>query len=264
MPQSSTHIHQDRLLRIGSGLVFVLLPLLYCAVLGRFLLKRYQMGNWVETPATIVEVDLVEGRYTSGRGGASSSYSQCQARYSYSFAGQTYIGTQVSLYNKPNFETSSFHQRICRDLLEYQESERSFQIYVNPDDPFEAILYRDVFWGKEISPLTLVVAMFFGGSGLVLIRSAFVPQTEPKQQNDPLSEVVNAKIFETMQEVEEVRKNEPRKSAEQAQDDDYYATNTAMFMERFFDKMTELGKEMQDQRKNEPKKSAEWTDDDNN
>ncbi|MEC4982681.1 MAG: DUF3592 domain-containing protein [Oscillatoria sp. PMC 1068.18] len=264
MPQSSTDVLQDRLQRIGVGLIFILIPLLYCASLGTFLVKLYQMGNWVKTPGTIVEVDLVEGRYASGRGGANTPYSQCQARYSYSFAGQPFEGTQVSLYNEPDFETSSFHERICRDLLEYQESEQSFQIYVNPDDPSEAILYRDVFWGKAISPLVLMVAVLFGAGGILLIRSAFVPQTEPKQQDDPLSEAVTAKIFETMREVEEARKNEPRKSEEQVQDDDYYATNTAMFLERFFDKMTELGKEMQDRDENERKKSAEWTDDDKN
>ena len=234
--------------------------------------KRNQISDWVEVPADIIEANLREGTIRDHETGFTSSVSECQARYRYTFAGQPYEHTRVSMYypfgsahdaqiavrslNGRGY--SGFHRRICRELSNYQNSATPFRAYVNSEIPQQAILYRDVLWGKMLFPGFL--AIFLGGCGIAVLVVTFKPQRSSKRKEDVLYTSVFEGMFGNMQAVKETRKNDSPQPSAQTQSDDYYAKNASMFLEQFFDKMTEIAQDVDAPCKDESAKSAKRDD----
>jgi len=123
--------------------------------------------SWQEVPARIHSAELIENV-----GDDSVTY-RVEAHYEYRFLGDTYQGYRVSLSESAD-NVGSFHEDVYRELARYQESEQTFRCFVNPDEPSEAILYRNLRWG--LLGLMLVFALVFGGVGFGLIIGAFIGQ----------------------------------------------------------------------------------------
>jgi hypothetical protein len=123
------------------------------------LVTYFSAQNWVETPATIVRTELKSFR------GKSTTY-QVTADYTYQFGGQAYTGHRVSLNGDPD-NLGSFHQDAYRELSGYQKSKKPFRCYVNPAQPDEALLYRDLRW--EMLALQMIFALVFGAIGFGML-----------------------------------------------------------------------------------------------
>jgi hypothetical protein len=126
-----------------------------------------QVLGWQEVPARIHAAELIE------HVGDDSVTYNVQAQYEYRYRGDTYQGYRVSLTESAD-NVGSFHEDVYRELNRYRESGQTFRCYVNPDDPSEAILYRNLRWG--LFGLELVFALVFGGVGFGLIIGAFIGQ----------------------------------------------------------------------------------------
>lgn len=144
--------------------------------------------SWTETPATILEA-----RLESVRGSKGSMTYRSTARYLYMFGGHSHESTKVSFYGGSD-NIGSFHQDIIKELSRYvqpgaieaagaEPSPRNrpqFRCYVNPKDPNEAVLYRNVRM-----PMVLfqgVFACIFGGVGFGMIGAVIVRSRRDRRE----------------------------------------------------------------------------------
>ncbi len=149
----------------GSGcLVLFALPFAAVGVgmgvwLCSTLLAYFSARNWVETPAHIIRTELKAQR------GKSTTY-ETTAEYSYEYGGQKYTGTRVGL-NSGADNVGSFQQTAFRELSRYQNSKQPFRCYVNPAQPDQSLLYRDLRW--ELVAFKMLFVLVFGGVGFGML-----------------------------------------------------------------------------------------------
>lgn len=169
-----------RTTRLGLGcLLLIALPLAVFGVLGcvglAFDLWTWQAAQrWVETPATVLESEL------KTRDGDDSVMYSVAARYRYEFQGDSHEGDRVSLDDA--FDSSDYHRDRATALEGIVKAGGQTVCYVDPHDPDEAILYRDLRPGTLA--LKLFATLLFGGVGFGLLAAAFYGSTRSKRQQE--------------------------------------------------------------------------------
>ena len=108
---------------------------------GSMLVNWARAGSWVEVPARILHTDL-----DVNHGDDSTTY-RVEATYEYTHMGTTYVSDRVT-FGVGSDNIGSFHEDKYRELRDYVGSGDRFRCFVNPDDPTEAVLYRELRWGK--------------------------------------------------------------------------------------------------------------------
>jgi len=76
----------------------------------------------------------------------SGSENQTNARYRYDFDGATYEGERVYVAAF-NDNIGSYHTELLGRLKRYERTHEPVQIWVNPQDPTQAVIDRDMRWG---------------------------------------------------------------------------------------------------------------------
>jgi len=124
------------------------------------------MQSWREVPAIIHEARLDESRSDD-----STTY-RVEAAYTYEYGGRTFSGDRVSMYSGSD-NIGAFHENAHRELSEHQTSGEPFRCYVNPRNPGEAVLYRDL--RPEMLGFYGLFVLLFGGAGFgMMIVTVFV------------------------------------------------------------------------------------------
>lgn len=118
------------------------------------------MQRWHETPANIVRSDL-----EVHHGDDSTTY-RATAEYTYVFRDRRYTGTRVSLYGGAD-NIGSFQKRVHDELKQHEKSGRPFRCYIDPDDPAQSILYRELRW--EMLGFYTLFVLIFGGAGFGML-----------------------------------------------------------------------------------------------
>ena len=125
-------------------------------------------ANWVATPATIQTLEL-----ESHHGDDSTTY-KVVCTYSYEWYDQTYESQRVGFWGSAdNF--GSWHERTYERLKKAHDAGELVTCYVNPGDPGEALLDREVRYPvlAVTTPFGLVFASVGGAlsiGGLVSVR----------------------------------------------------------------------------------------------
>lgn len=177
--------------RVGVGcLALFAIPFAAVGVLAAFWMGRSLMTwtsaqGWDEVPAHLTSVNLEE------HDGDDSTTYRVVAAYTYEFLGQNYSGTRVGISSGTADNVGSWHQRVYRDLESHFRNNDPVPCYVNPRNPSEALLNRDLRW--EMIAFQSVFAVAFGlvGFGLLIgsllgvrkIRTVRVSQSE--HPNEP-------------------------------------------------------------------------------
>lgn len=130
----------------------------------RSLITWYEARQWVETPARILQADLEVNQ------GSDSTTYQVTARYEYRWENQTFTGERVGLSGGSD-NIGSFHQDRYSELSRYQSSGEPFRCFVDPDDPTETILFREMRWG--LFALMGVFSLLFTGAGVGIMAAGF-------------------------------------------------------------------------------------------
>lgn len=130
------------------------------------------MQSWRETPARIDRVELV-----ADDSGDSTTY-RVEAEYAYGWEGREYRGDRVSMHTGSD-NIGSFHQRAAAELGEHRDSGRPFPCFVNPDDPSQAVLYRNP--RIEMLGAMLLFGLVFGGAGFGILGAAFFGARENRE-----------------------------------------------------------------------------------
>lgn len=117
--------------------------------------------RWVQTPATIEHLQL-----RVNRDGEATTY-RVECRYSYVFNGQVFQGRRVGLADGSD-NIGSWQQATYERLKQHFQAIESDPVpcWVNPDNPAEAVLDRQMRW--ELLLFNLLFVAVFGGISLAV------------------------------------------------------------------------------------------------
>ena len=124
------------------------------------ILDSWQMRSWESTQA-----QLVEAGYETHVGDDSSTY-EAYAAYSYRYRGQDYLNDRVAISAGAD-NIGDYQTDIGRELSGALGRGERIIVYVNPDDPQDSIIDREVRWG--MIGFKSIFVFTFGGVGLGLI-----------------------------------------------------------------------------------------------
>lgn len=142
------------LLIIGCGLGFVVT---------RAVARHLSARGWAETTATIQHVYLDSHHSRKGR----TSY-RVGCAYTYHFGGRDYAGYRVG-FSESSDNIGSWHRTTYQRLNDAHERGQTVPCFVNPADPTQALLDRDLrFW---LLFVMLLAPALFGGMGAVMTVS---------------------------------------------------------------------------------------------
>lgn len=121
--------------------------------------KTHQMQSWHPVVAHLEHAEL------HSRQGDNGTIYSVRATYYYDYEGQTYRSDRVLLGYVQNGNI------LAPRLAEYLESAlaegRPVVAWIDPENPAEAVLYREQGWGSSIA--TASFGLMFGGVGLALL-----------------------------------------------------------------------------------------------
>lgn len=156
-------------LRIFS-LPFIAVGIWMVYTIGATLSDAARMQSWDSVPAIITS-----GGYETNSGDDSTTY-KAYAQYRYTYNGRDYTGDRVGLIDMSD-NIGSFHQDMGDKLSKAARSKKPMDIFVNPNDPSESIVTREIRWGMiAFQGLFLVL---FGGVGTGLMLYTFMAAPEP-------------------------------------------------------------------------------------
>lgn len=141
---------------VGVGMLLVsVLPSLW---------EWQQMRSWQP-----VEAQVIEGGYRTQSDSDSTTYN-AYARFRYEFAGMSYIGDRVAIASGSD-NIGDFQQNLGRRLAGAKESNVPVTVWVNPEDPQQAIVDRQMRW--SLLGFKMIFVLVFGGVGTGLLALAY-------------------------------------------------------------------------------------------
>ena len=137
--------------------------------IGGNLIDGTRMASW-ET----VDGYVVSGGYKTNRGDDSDTYKP-YATYRYDYNGRRYEGTRVAI-SETSDNIGDFQQELGRKLSSAAAGKKPIDIYVNPNDPTESIVSRDIRWA--LIGFKMIFLITFGGVGTGLMIYTFMARKE--------------------------------------------------------------------------------------
>jgi hypothetical protein len=131
---------------------------------GSNLVDAWQMKQWVAVQGT-----LHRAGYETHSGDDSYTY-EAYADYSYEYGGQQYSNDRVGIAGGAD-NIGDYQQDMGRHLSGVYSRGETIVVYVDPDEPSEAILDRSLRWG--LIGFKSIFLFTFGGIGLGLIIFVF-------------------------------------------------------------------------------------------
>ncbi len=142
------------------GLVFFLAGMIPGYIAISTLIQSIQSSGWTPVAATILNAEL-----NVSHGEDSTTYS-VSGRYRYQIDGQTFESTRVS-FDTGSDNIGDFHHQTHALLERHRQSGEPLTAYVDPDDPSEAVLIRNMRWG--LFAFMMLFPLLFGGVGAVVM-----------------------------------------------------------------------------------------------
>ena len=140
-------------------------------LIGAAFMDWSSMRSREEVPAEIVSVNRWVSRDSD------SNSTEAQATYRYQYLGRSFTGTRVSLH-KGSDSIGGFQEDTYRELLSHRGS--TFRCFVNPANPAEAVLYRDLRW--ELIGFYSIFLVVFGGAGFGLMAMGLLGGKKAKRE----------------------------------------------------------------------------------
>lgn len=145
---------------VGVGLLlFSVIPNLY---------QWQQMKTWPQVQAQLQEAGL-----SVNRGDDSDSY-EAYARYSYRYQMLDYTSERVAIMGGSD-NIGDFQQQLGAQLSYAFQNQQPVPAWVNPDDPTDAVLNRELRW--SMLGFKLLFVLVFGGVGIGLMAWALLAHT---------------------------------------------------------------------------------------
>ncbi|MEM7018366.1 MAG: DUF3592 domain-containing protein [Pseudomonadota bacterium] len=113
----------------------------------------------------VVDMQLLEVRLAEYSGEDSDTY-EAIARYRYTLNGKTYENDRV-WFGGGSDNIGSFQEDTYELLYEYYAEEEPYPGLVNPNDPNQSVLIKDMRWG--MIAFVAIFPIIFGGVGGLLM-----------------------------------------------------------------------------------------------
>lgn len=137
---------------VGVGLLlFSIIPNLY---------EWQQMKSWPQ-----VQAQLLEARLAVNRGDDSDTY-QATARYTYRYQMLDYTSERVAIMGGSD-NIGDFQRQLAAQLSFALQNQQPVPAWVNPADPTDAVLNRELRW--SMLGFKLIFVLVFGGIGIGLM-----------------------------------------------------------------------------------------------
>ena len=155
----------------GSSLVtdifgaFFILPALFIFVMGPLDTLRLHLvtSYWQEVPATLNSIDV------KSHSGDSTTYS-LEGHFDYRYNGRSYTGEQVSYYSGSD-NIGSWHSEM-EQKIRIAAGQGRLTAWVNPDNPQESYLVRDIRWAK-LGFMSIFFLVFAGAGAAVVVYGRY-------------------------------------------------------------------------------------------
>ena len=135
----------------------------------------WQMSDWVP-----VEARLVSGGYETSSGDDSDTY-EAYAEYRYEFQGRRFTADRVGISSGGD-NIGDYQQEIGNNLRSAHARGESILVFVNPENPSQAVIDRGVRWG--LLGFKSIFVIVFGGVGFGLLYGIWRTPAE-KDRSDP-------------------------------------------------------------------------------
>jgi len=134
------------------------------AGIGFFLFSATPMisGWWSAKSWEPVQAELLEHDLKTSYGDDSTTY-KATARYRYDYYGQSYVSNRVG-FSGGSDNIGSYHQDMNRKLSRVRGGSQTLNVWVNPNDPSDAVIDREMRWG--LFAFKSLFLLLFGGIGL--------------------------------------------------------------------------------------------------
>ena len=157
---------------VGAGLLLASFALWF---------EYFQAASWKETPATIQSVEMKS--YRGSKGG--TTY-KVNCTYRYSWRNETFLSKRVFIDDWTSGDRH-YWEKIHARLNECKKSGGTIPALVNPQNPKDALLFRELSSSMEILP---IMSILFGGAGLTLFFSSLwkfikISGLERNLENEP-------------------------------------------------------------------------------
>jgi len=138
---------------------------------GSTVCDAWQMRDWVQ-----VEASLSAGGYETH----DDTY-EAFARYEYTYGGRTYSGDRVGIAGGAD-NIGDYQRDLGRKLGNAHAGGQPILVFVDPDEPSQAVIDRDIRWG--LIGFQMIFVIVFGGVGFGLLYAAWKAPGE-KDRSDP-------------------------------------------------------------------------------
>lgn len=135
------------------------------------------MKSWVETPAQILQLELISHR------GDDSTTHTIAADYSYTFNGESYGNDRVAIATGSD-NVGTFWQKLHRQLDQARDT-NSAVCFVNPNQPEQAILNRSFRW--EMLLFKGMFGVVFGGAGFGIMFGSLIYRRRQKRREERIA-----------------------------------------------------------------------------
>ena len=143
------------------GGVFLLAGLGVLGLAAKTMLSFIDAKGWAAADATVLSANLE--RKSDNDGG--TTY-KVVGKYRYQWQGQFYESDRIA-HSTGSDNVGSFHQDTYRELDRHRKSGHPLTVWVDPDEPAQAIAFRQMRWG-HFSFLMLFATVFSGvGGGII-------------------------------------------------------------------------------------------------
>jgi len=162
--------------KLGSALACLLFAVPFGGVgvfatwaIGSTVHEAWRARDWVRVKATVLEADL---RSSSGSDGGTTY--QALGSYRYDFAGKQFTGSRLGISQVGGSDNiDDWHHEVSARLADARSAGKPVTVWVNPDNPVESVLDRELRWGEILFLVPFSLA--FGGVGVgALVAMVFV------------------------------------------------------------------------------------------
>lgn len=132
----------------------------------------FRAASWAEVPATVVDAEL---RKVAPSGKSRTTTFQARAEYTYNWQGREYRSTRLtgSRFEGGSDNIGDWQKDTAERLEAAKAAGDRIMVYVNPEDPSEAMLDRSIRW--TLVTIMGIFAAGFGGVGLAGLWLAAAP-----------------------------------------------------------------------------------------
>lgn len=141
----------------------------------RELQKVEKARSWDETPAEINSCILQ--RHRGSKGGYTY---QVTAHYTYTVNSKKYRSSKVSFYSGSD-NVGNFHRNTFHKLETARLSKKTFPCWVNPENPEDVVLIRDL--RPEMMTFQLLFVFLFGGVAIAVLCSTLFSNDSMRLSN---------------------------------------------------------------------------------